>query len=228
MMPNIVSLLRAKFKHLSPHKSISFILVNSHVLRTSHTCLCNEMLGRDPFYLSFGGGPPVKNKTKGSTFSHTLKWGTIPPIQDLKGGGLQPLGDSTSMLKVSKSWNWEDWNNRISLEKASGGFHNFPSPSPTREALRAPLREADVCSLKFGGRRGQGSVHSWEMSSKRLAVELSPLWQSEEIQLYLEPAALLTTGQGFMVLWTQWGSFRWKLAKGFLWKEFSRDEVTLA
>ena len=70
---------------------------------------------------------------------------------------------------------------RTSLEKVAGGCHNIPSPSPMREALRAPLRLVAVYSLKLGGQRRQVLSPLLEkVGQKTVAPERSPLQQGEE------------------------------------------------
>ena len=70
---------------------------------------------------------------------------------------------------------------RTSLEKVAGGCHNTPSPSPMREALRAPLRLVAVYSLKLGGQRRQVLSPLLEkVRQKTVAPERSPLQQGEE------------------------------------------------
>lgn len=84
-------------------------------------------------------------------------------------------------------------NKWISLEEVAESYSNFPSPSPTRQALRAPLRDAHLYFLRFGGQRGPVFVQS--IPEKCQAKEPPPQGQSEKIRLYLGPAALLMTEQ---------------------------------
>ena len=151
-------------------------------------------------------------------FSHISKWGTRPPLQDLKGGGLRPHGDSTSTQGSQRAETEEtERDKRISLEKVVGGCSNFPSPSPRREALRVPLREVDLSSLKLGGQRGQ--VLSPPLRNVRQDYTAVCL-VAEQRHVAVLGAVLPTIGESFMFLWTRSGSLRWELAKGFFWKDF--------